>query len=110
MFNFFVEDGARNGDRYIISGADFNHIKNVLRMKIGENLLVSDGGTSHLCTVEDYSEETVTVTVLEENYNDTTLSIKIYLFQGLPKGDKMELIIQKLQLLRRYLLSFYPIL
>ena len=95
MFNFFVEDSARNGDRYIISGTDFNHIKNVLRMKVGENLLVSDGGVSHLCMIEDYSEETVTVSVLEENYNDTELPTRIYLFQGLPKGDKLELIIQK---------------
>ncbi len=95
MFNFFVEDSARNGDRYIISGADFNHIKNVLRMKIGEKLLVSDGGTSHLCVIEDYSEENVTVSVLEANYNDTELPTRIYLFQGLPKGDKLELIIQK---------------
>ena len=95
MFNFFVENGSREGDRYVIAGADFNHIKNVLRMKTGEKLLVSDGGTSHLCSIEEYSEETVTVSVLEENYNDTELPVKIYLFQGLPKGDKLELIIQK---------------
>ena len=95
MFNFFVEKGSREGDRYIITGNDLNHIKNVLRMKIGEKILVSDGGVSHLCAIEDYSEDAVTVSILEENYNDTELSTKIYLFQGLPKGDKLELIIQK---------------
>ena len=95
MYNFFVEDGAREGDRYYITGTDLNHIKNVLRMKIGENLLISDGGTSHLCAIEDFSEEAVTVSVVEENYNDTELYARIYLFQGLPKGDKLELIIQK---------------
>ena len=95
MFNFFVDNSSREGERYIISGTDFNHIKNVLRMKIGEKLLVSDSGTSHLCAIEEYSEETVTVLLLEENYNDTELPTKIYLFQGLPKGDKLELIIQK---------------
>lgn len=95
MFNFFVESGAREGERYVIIGSDFNHIKNVLRMKLGDNLLVSDGGVSHLCAIEDISEEAVTVSVLEENYNDTELPVKIYLFQGLPKGDKLELIIQK---------------
>lgn len=95
MFNFFADSGSREGDLYVITGADFNHIKNVLRMKVGEKLLVSDGGASHLCAIEDYTEDAVTVSVLEENYNDTELDTKIYLFQGIPKGDKLELIIQK---------------
>ena len=95
MYNFFVESGARDGDRYVITGTDHNHIKNVLRMNVGEQILISDGGVSHLCEIDDISEESVFVSVLEENYNDTELVQKIYLFQGLPKGDKLELIIQK---------------
>ena len=95
MFNFFVNGDSREGDRYVISGSDHNHIKNVLRMKIGENLLVSDSGASHLCVIEEYTEESAIVSIVEENYNDTELPVRIYLFQGLPKGDKLELIIQK---------------
>jgi len=95
MYNFFANSGSREGDSYVITGSDFNHIKNVLRMKVGEKLLISDCGTSHLCAIADYTEEAVYVSVLEEGYNDTELSTQIYLFQGLPKGDKLELIIQK---------------
>lgn len=95
MYNFFVSSNQKRDDRYFISDADFNHIKNVLRMKIGETLLVSDDGISSLCEIERFEGNTVVAKILEENYNDTSLPIKIYLFQGLPKSDKMELIIQK---------------
>ncbi len=95
MFNFFVDDNNRVGDRYFISGGDYNHIKNVLRMKVGDTFLISDGGTGNLCEIENISGDTITAKVIEENYKNAELPIKIYLFQGLPKSDKMELIIQK---------------
>ena len=95
MFNFFAKDGSRQGNLYYITDADCNHIKNVLRMKAGDTLLVSDGGVSHLCKVQSLSADTVTVEITEENYQSTTLPVKLYLFQGLPKSDKMELVIQK---------------
>lgn len=95
MYNFFVNDENRQGDCYFISGADFNHIKNVLRMNVGDTFLVSENGVSNLCKIESFEGDTVTAKIIEENYNDTNLPIKIYLFQGLPKADKMELIIQK---------------
>lgn len=95
MYNFFVDTSQRQGDGYFISGTDFNHIKNVLRMNVGDTFLVSESGISNLCGIESFNTDTVTVKILEENYNDTNLPVKIYLFQGLPKGDKMELIIQK---------------
>ncbi len=95
MFNFFVTENQRQNGKYYITDSDFNHIKNVLRMKIGDAFLVSDNGVSNLCEIESFIENTVVAKIVEENYNDTSLPIKIYLFQGLPKGDKMELIIQK---------------
>ena len=95
MYNFFVDSNSRNGDNYLISGADFNHIKNVLRMKTGDSFLVSDNGVSNLCEIESFDSECVVAKIIAENYQDTELPIKIYLFQGLPKSDKMELIIQK---------------
>ena len=82
-------------NKYVITGIDFNHIKNVLRMVVGDTFLVSDNGVSNLCEIESFENDTVIAKIIEENYNDTTLPISIYLFQGLPKGDKMELIIQK---------------
>lgn len=95
MFNFFVDESSRNGNSYYINGSDCNHIKNVLRMKTGDTILVSDNGTSHLCELASLSETCVEAVIIEENYQNTNLPVNIYLFQGLPKSDKMELIIQK---------------
>ena len=95
MYNFFVDETKRQGDFYIITDGDFNHIKNVLRMKIGDEFLVSCEGHSHLCALRDFEGESVVAEIIEENYQDTTLPVKLYLFQGLPKSDKMEFVIQK---------------
>ena len=95
MFNFFAENNCRNGNRYYINGTDFNHIKNVLRMKEGDKFLVSFNGKSDLCRLEAFESDTVVAVIEEENYQNCELPVRIYLFQGLPKSDKMELIIQK---------------
>ncbi len=95
MFNFFIEEGNRHNNSYIISGADYNHIKNVLRMRIGDEILVSENNVSNLCRIENFDCESVIVEIIEESFRDTNLPVKIYLFQGLPKSDKLELIIQK---------------
>lgn len=95
MYNFFVKENKRQDNRYFIDGTDYNHIKNVLRMVVGDTFLVSENGISNLCQIENFENDFVVAKIVEENYHDTNLPIKIHLFQGLPKGDKMELIIQK---------------
>ena len=95
MFNFFAEESARQGDFFYISGSDYNHIRNVLRMKQGDEFLVSCGGVSSLCALEGFEGDFAVAKIIEEDYQNTDLPVKIYLFQGLPKADKMELIIQK---------------
>ena len=95
MHNFFVNEGNRHGDFYYITDGDFNHIKNVLRMKVGDSFLVSVEGKSDLCTLTEITGDTAIAEITEENYQDTSLPVKLYLFQGLPKSDKMELVIQK---------------
>lgn len=95
MYNFFVNSESKQNNLYFITGSDFNHIKNVLRMKSGEEFLVSDNGVSNLCRLESLDRETAIARIIEENYQNTELPVKIYLFQGLPKSDKLELIIQK---------------
>ena len=95
MFNFFVDNSMRQSDCYCISGTDFNHIKNVLRMKEGDEFLISCDGKSDLCVLKEFSGDTVIAEIKEEDFQDTELPVKIYLFEGLPKSDKMELIIQK---------------
>ncbi len=94
MFNFFVDEKNKSGNCYNIQGKDFNHIKNVLRMNEGDTFLVSCGGTSDLCKIILIDSDTITAEIVEENYNNTELPVEITLFQGLPKADKMELIIK----------------
>ncbi len=95
MYNFFVAKESVNGNKAKITGADYNHITNVLRLKVGEEILISVLGASHLSKIEDIDDSAVTVEIIKENYQDTSLPVKIHLFQGLPKSDKLELIIQK---------------
>lgn len=95
MYNFFVNADNKKENRYFITGDDYNHIKNVLRMTVGEQFLVSCNDVSDLCEIESIESDTVVVKIIEENYQSTNLPINIHLFQGLPKSDKLELIIQK---------------
>ena len=86
-----VEDGLIR-----ITGSDVNHIKNVLRIRQGEEMLVSDGtGRDYLCQAEEIAGQEVTVRILETEEEGRELPSRIWLFQGLPKSDKMEFIIQK---------------
>ena len=95
MFNFFAEENSRQGNYFYITGSDYNHIKNVLRMKAGEEFLVSCDGISNLCRLDGFEGDSAVAEIIEEDYQSTDLPVEIYLFQGLPKSDKMELIIQK---------------
>ncbi len=94
MYNFFSNEPAING-KYKICGQDFNHLKNVLRIKIGEEILVSFAGKSDLCAVESLDKDFALVYVIKGDYKNFELPVKITLFQGLPKSDKMEFIVQK---------------
>lgn len=96
MYRFFMEEGISSEKEIRISGNDYNHIKNVLRMKKGEEVLISDGkDREYLCEIEEFTEEEVLLQILDIMGTSRELPTKITLFQGLPKGDKMEQIIQK---------------
>lgn len=106
MFQFFVDesnivlqdsaaDESALGQAFI-DGDDVNHIRNVLRMKPGEKIRVSTrDGRNYFCTIAKIDSDEVVADILEVDEIGTELPCKIFLFQGLPKGDKMELIIQK---------------
>ena len=96
MYHFFVDPSAIGEGKVKIIGADLNHMKNVLRMKTGEAVLISDGtGKDYNCQVETYTEGEGILEILSENEDSRELPSRIWLFQGLPKSDKMEVIIQK---------------
>ena len=99
MYQFFVDPENIDVERknVIIEGSDVNHIKNVLRMKIGEEIAVSNGidGKEYRCGISEFTDDTVKCELRFIKEDGAELPSKIYLFQGLPKGDKMELVIQK---------------
>lgn len=96
MYHFFVKPGQVHGDYVEILGGDVNHMKNVLRMKPGEEITVSDGfGHEYGCKVASLEEDSVRAEILERREVSVELPSELVLYQCLPKGDKMELIIQK---------------
>ncbi len=97
MHHFFVEPSQIHENEVRITGSDVKHIKSVLRMKVGEELSISNGvdQKEYRCGIEELGEEEVLCRIRFIKEADVELPSKIYLFQGLPKGDKMELVIQK---------------
>lgn len=97
MYQFFVDSSQIQDKRVIITGGDVNHIKNVLRLKIGEEIAVKNGvdGKEYRCGIEEFTKDSVICTLRFIREEGVELPSKIYLFQGIPKADKMELIIQK---------------
>ena len=84
-------------DTYIdIVGSDVNHIKNVFRFKEGDKLLISSGdNVDYECSIASMSDEYIRADILSKDEQGKELPSRIILFQGLPKADKMEFIIQK---------------
>lgn len=97
MHQFFVETSQIHDKTVIIEGSDVNHIKNVLRMKEGEEISVSNGedGREYRCGIVRIEEDRVVCELRFVKEDGVELPSRVYLFQGLPKADKMELIIQK---------------
>ena len=97
MYRFFVEPAQVEETVIRICGSDVNHIKNVLRMRPGEEVAVSNGidGREYRCGILALEEDCVRLELRFIKEDGVELPAKIYLFQGLPKADKMELIIQK---------------
>lgn len=96
MYHFFVSPEQIGEDEIRITGPDVNHIGNVLRMRPGEKICVSDGqNADYYCIIDQITSEQVTARIGSRTEESRELPARIWLFQGLPKGDKMELIIQK---------------
>lgn len=91
---FFTE--AFVGDYYTITGEDARHIEKSLRMKIGESItLVDNDHIQHNGVIDSISSGNVTVKIFESFKCDQEPTVKVTLYQALPKGDKMDTIVQK---------------
>lgn len=96
MQHFFVDRSQVEEDRVWIQGTDVNHIRNVLRMRVGEQIQISDGSNRvRLCRIMKIESDRIETEILSVEESFAELPAQIYLFQGIPKGDKMEFIIQK---------------
>lgn len=96
MYQFFVEDEQIGREFITITGVDVNHIKNVLRMKPGETIRISNQKEKdYFCEISEVTDTFVQAEILREDAPTTELCGKIFLFQGIPKGDRMETVIEK---------------
>ena len=97
MSKFFVSSRQVNQDEIIIEGEDVNHIKNVFRKNIGDSILVCDfeKKINYECEIKEISKKDIVCKIISQKVSESESNIKIDIFQGLPKADKMEMIIQK---------------
>lgn len=99
MYQFFVDPSQINieAKKVVITGPDVNHIGHVLRMKKGEEIAVSNGidAKEYRCAINAISDTDVICDLLFIKEDGLELPVEVTIFQGLPKSDKMELIIQK---------------
>ena len=97
MYKFFIQNSQIQNNQVIINGEDVNHIKNVLRLNKKEKIIVCNKETckSYIAELDSITKEEVICNIVEEKLVSTEPAVNIDLFQGLPKSDKMEHIIQK---------------
>lgn len=97
MPKFFVEANQIEDNKIAIVGTDVNHIKNVLRLQVQENIEICNKETkeNYLCQITKINENQINCEVVEKIEITTEPEIEVTIFQGIPKSDKMELIIQK---------------
>ena len=97
MSKFFVKSDKINNNEIVIDNEDVNHIKNVLRKNIGDKILICDyeKRINYNCKIKEIAKKEIICEVVSSYESENESNIKIDIFQGLPKADKMELIIQK---------------
>lgn len=97
MPKFFVAENQINNNKITIIGNDVNHIKNVLRQKSGDKITICDISKEqdYLCEIDKIEEKSIDCNIIEKLENNTESNVKVTIFQGLPKADKLELVIQK---------------
>ncbi|MFS0561766.1 16S rRNA (uracil(1498)-N(3))-methyltransferase [Terribacillus sp. 179-K 1B1 HS] len=96
MQRYFVEAAKWQDDRIMLDGQDAHHINRVMRMKPGDEIIcVHPGGYAAKCKITELSPDHVTVSVSEKVDVDTEMPVAVTIAHGLPKGDKLEWIVQK---------------
>ena len=97
MHKFFVETEQINNNKIKIVNEDYNHIANVLRMKNGDSVLITNKKSQETfnCKIEKITANEVICNIINVENKNVEMNVNVDIFQGLPKADKMEYIIQK---------------
>lgn len=96
MHRFFTDAGCIGSDSITITGDDVKHISKVLRLRAGDEITVCDScGSDYLCVIADISQTQVEAKILSKALNKAESPLHITVYQGLPKSDKMDYIVQK---------------
>lgn len=97
MPKFFVKDNQVENNKISIIGTDVNHIKNVLRLNVKNQLEIcnTEKSQNYLCEIVSLNEDKIVCNILKMIDNTAEPNVHITIFQGLPKAEKMELVIQK---------------
>ena len=98
MPKFFVNSEQINNNEIKIIGNDVNHIKNLLRLSINDKIKIcdKDGHVNYNCRISNINNEYVMAKIIDKEKSNVEAKTQIHVFQGLPKGDKLEFIIEKL--------------
>lgn len=97
MPKFFVAENQIENNKITIIGNDVNHIKNVLRQRSGDKIVLCDTSEAqdYLCEINKIEEKSILCNIIEKIEDNVEPNVKVTIFQGIPKSDKMELVIQK---------------
>ncbi len=97
MSKFFVKANQIKENKINIEGEDVNHIKNVLRLNISDkiNICDSDNSKNYECEITNINSKKIECIILNELKNSSEGNVELHIYQGLPKSDKMEFVIQK---------------
>ena len=95
MTRFFVTPSELSADPVVLTGQNYNHAK-VLRLKIGEQVLVCDGQNAQcLCALEQITDDQISLKVLERQEASSEAAVRVSIYMAFPKADKLEHVIQK---------------
>ena len=94
-YHFFIEPEQVNGQMAQVTGSDVNHIRNVLRMRVGEEIVLSDGVLQYNCHIEALETDRVLARVDSTLREERELPAQIILLQGIAKGERMDTLVQK---------------
>lgn len=95
MHRFFIDKDQIIENEIVILGSDVKHMRDVIRLRKDEEIEIACSGITYLCTIKDILKDKIITTIIDSRIGVNESTVEVVLFQGLSKGNKMELIFQK---------------